>query len=688
MTPYEHRQQRLGHRFRYGFRHWNQHRKGESHHHAPVEGIDWRAWKVAGTGLFVLVVLVVVVLGALAARNILRAQHSMDAARTTISAALDNRHELTTPVGRAEAGAAIDDVQLDVNLAYALVNDSFAVNFFGSLPVLHGQIQGLLQLIHDAGQTATLAGGLLQQVDTLAASTQGLTVSIPQLQSLQTSVASAHTQLAGLNRPSGGLWGPLGSARASFDAEDARLTALLGTGSSVLSYALPLVGADGPRVYLIAGQNNAEMRDQGEVLSNALMHSANGTFSLDSTATSDATLAQPVNVPLPPGTQAIFGALNPTELWQSVNATADFPLSAQIMQAMYQEVTGIHVNGVVGIDVPGLVSLLQLSGPVIVPDIAGEITADNASDVLLHQLYADFPAGDQTQRHDDISAVAKAVIDKMKTEHVDLAALAVALANDVAGRHLMAWDENPTYEATIVKTGGSGAIDTSDADRTFHVSVQSATAAKLDYYVTTSVRMVVSLTGRNTAIGPHLRHHHQPCPRRAATLGPAGTGQLQLVHPRPVRHPGLSLVPEGIADLRRGLGVGPGPQPDGHLGAGPTEPDGRLHHRHPGCGQKRAADPATGAPTQPLSGSGIPPAGRGPQLERGRALLRHRQPVENPQPDLVPDSPLRGRAGNPTKNRQFDRDILGSRSFHSHNDVVLIGTPDVNSGPIRGETVQ
>ncbi|MGH9095876.1 MAG: hypothetical protein ACRDWB_00470, partial [Acidimicrobiales bacterium] len=181
MTPYEHRQQRFAHRFRYGFSHWNQHRRTIRHHHPPVQGIDWRAWKVAGTGLFVLVVLVVLVLGALAARNIVRAQHSMNAARATISAALDNRHELTTPAGRAEAGVAIDAVQLDVSLAYALVNDSFAVNFFGSLPIVHGQIQGLTQLIQDAGETATLGGGLLQQVDTLAATTQGLTISIPQL---------------------------------------------------------------------------------------------------------------------------------------------------------------------------------------------------------------------------------------------------------------------------------------------------------------------------------------------------------------------------------------------------------------------------------------------------------------------------------------------------------------------------
>src|ERR1035441_3857315 len=111
-------------------------------------------------------------------------------------------------------------------------------------------------------ETATHGNGLLQRVDTLAATTQGLNISIPQLQGLQTSVSSAHHQLTTLNRPSGGLWGPLGSARASFDTEDSRLAALLGTGSNVLSYALPLVGAAGPRLELIAGENNAEMRDQ------------------------------------------------------------------------------------------------------------------------------------------------------------------------------------------------------------------------------------------------------------------------------------------------------------------------------------------------------------------------------------------------------------------------------------------
>jgi hypothetical protein len=501
MTPYRHRRQHVAHRFRYGISHWKQHRQHEDHHHSARTGlITRRPWLFAGSSLVVLVVLGFLVLGVLALRSIIKAQHTLDSARNTISVALDNRQQLTSAAGRAKAQADIDAVEQDASSAYRTLHSSFGLKVLGELPLIHGQRQALLQLVEDVGRTASLGNGLLQQVNTLADTTQGLTIPIPQLKSLQASVISVHDQLSGLNRPSSGLWGPLGSARASFDTEDSKLTALLGTGSNVLSYALPLVGAAGPRLELIAGENNAEMRDQGEVLSTALMHSANGSFSLDNTAPSDIPLPHPVNVQLSPGTQAIFGSLDPTQLWQSVNATADFPSSGQIMQAMYQQVTGIHVNGVIAIDVPALESLLKLSGPVIVPGIAQPVTAANAADILLHQLYAEFPAGDQTQRHDDISAVARAVVDKMKTEHVDLAALAVALANDVAGRHLLAWDENPSYQATIVKAGGSGAIDISEADRTFHLSVQSATAAKLDYYVTTAIRMVVSINKDNNAV--------------------------------------------------------------------------------------------------------------------------------------------------------------------------------------------
>jgi hypothetical protein len=231
------------------------------------------------------------------------------------------------------------------------------------------------------------------------------------------------------------------------------------------------------------------------------METNSGSFSLTTLGSvGDLELSSPANVTVPPGTEALFGGLAPTQTWQSVNATADFPFSGLDMQAMYQQATGTHVDGVVALDVPALVSLLKLTGPVTVPGIAQPVTAGNATELLLHQLYEGFPTGPQSERHDDISAVARAVVDQMKTEHIDLAAFAEAISKDVAGRHILAWDQNPSYEKSLTKAGASGAIDTMDPDRTFHLAVESATAAKLDYYVTTAIRMNVTVTKQNEAV--------------------------------------------------------------------------------------------------------------------------------------------------------------------------------------------
>ena len=134
-----------------------------------------------------------------------------------------------------------------------------------------------------------------------------------------------------------------------------------------------------------------------------------------------------------------------------------------------------------------------------VAGIPEPVTSANAATILLDQLYAGFPEGSQLARRDDISAVARAAVDKLKSEHVDLAQLADTLGHDVAGRHLLLWDEVPSYEATITKFGVSGAIDTVMPDRSFHLSVQSATAAKLDYFVRLHAAMQVSVDARGDA---------------------------------------------------------------------------------------------------------------------------------------------------------------------------------------------
>ncbi len=347
---------------------------------------------VAGAVVAVAIVFLLVA-GLSAYRSLSSARTLLNEAHATITSSISNENDFVSPAGRASALAGLDQVSAEASEADQELRSSFGLSALGVLPFLHTQRRGLLQLVDNLGASATTGGTLLRQVNALASTSSGTDVSIPQLRQLQTTVAMAHEQFADFDRPTAGLWGPLGTAQRQFDHEDAKITNLLGDGNRVISYALPFLGADGPRTYLIAAENNAEMRDEGSVLSYSLMHTLNGAI----TETTGGTVGTielsglAPGVTLPEGTQAVFGALYPPGNWQSVNASADFSFSGSDMQAMFSAATGTQVDGVIGIDVVALQALLKLTGPVAAPGIPEPVTAQNASDVLLNQLYAGLP---------------------------------------------------------------------------------------------------------------------------------------------------------------------------------------------------------------------------------------------------------------------------------------------------------
>jgi hypothetical protein len=507
VAVHKHQQQRPWHGFRYGVRHFLKHQRGEKHSHrrrrlsAVQKEYKRRAVLIwICVGVFILL-LVGGVLAASAWHSLSEARSSLNNARSVITQLENDRHELLSAQGRIAAEQSLTQVSGDAAKAEQTLRSSTSLKVLGSLPIIDTQRQGVLDLVSDIQTTANTGKGLIGQVNTLVADSQGASVSIPQLEQLQSDVAAAQTKLEQLNRSSSGLIGSLGDARVKFNEADTTLTNQLARGQQILGYALPFLGASGPRTYLLATENNSEMRDQGSILSVGTLQTQDGRITVvDPQSVSDLQLSSPVNYAVPTGMQQVFGGYQPTLLWQSANATAGFPWSGGDLQAMYAQATGQHLNGVLALDVPTLASLLTLTGPVSVSGISEPITAANVSSILLHDLYSGFPAdSQQAERHDEISAVARAVVDRLSNEKVDLASLANTLSQDVAGRHLLVWDEVPSYQATLVKFGASGAVDAGDKSRTFHAAVESSTTTKLDYYVDVSVAQQIHLKSNNDA---------------------------------------------------------------------------------------------------------------------------------------------------------------------------------------------
>jgi hypothetical protein len=463
--------------------------------------------------------------------------------------------ELNSGAGRRHAEQSIARAEHEISGAQNQIAGSIGLKMLGVVPGLHTQKVGLEQLVSDLLSTTRSAARLLQSVDTLANDSHATEISLADLQAFGSVLSDARTELISADRSAGGLWGPLGADRQKFDREDGRAIRLVGQGEDLTRFAVPFLGGTGPRTYLVMGENNAEMRDQGATLSYALLNTANGVINVTNGGTVgnlDISVPAP-GVSIPFGTQAVFGRLLPTQQWRSNNATADFEFSGRAMQAMFAEATGTHVNGVIGIDVVALQHLLALTGPVVVPGIPEPVTADNASYVLLNQLYAGLaPQSSQGSRREELAAVTSAAFHQLQVGKVDLVALARTFATEIGGRHLQVWDEDPHYEQTLREVGASGAVDTDDPTRTFHVAVENATATKLDYYVGVSISDTVYMSANGNAtvdtsvrlinwapagrpasyqLGPDEINSHQPGEYvgRVLLWGPRGAAQAGSV---------------------------------------------------------------------------------------------------------------------------------------------------------------
>lgn len=171
------------------------------------------------------------------------------------------------------------------------------------------------------------------------------------------------------------------------------------------------------------------------------------------------------------------------------------------MVDMYRQARGESVDGVIALDVPGMVALLRVIGPVQVPGIAAPVSAVNAQQILLHDLYQGLgPQSSQGPRRELLSEVTRAVIDRLTTGVHDPVALGWELAEATAGGHLRLWSTWPQEEEVFERTGLGGGPGAVDPDRTFHVAVENRTATKLDYYVYPSVRAEVRVGANGDAL--------------------------------------------------------------------------------------------------------------------------------------------------------------------------------------------
>ncbi|WP_158862546.1 DUF4012 domain-containing protein [Leifsonia sp. AG29] len=248
----------------------------------------------------------------------------------------------------------------------------------------------------------------------------------------------------------------------------------------------PMLGADGPRNYLIVAQNPAELRATGGLIGSvSMLHADDGAISLPS-HTVGATLGpwdEPV-ASLPDSTVGLYGPLV-GRLLQDANATPDFPLAASTVSTMWTKTYGDRVDGVVALDPVALSQVLRATGPVTLS--TGErLGADDAVRVLLSDVYARFA---EPWRQDlFFSSSAEAIFHAVVGGGVDGRALVDSLAAAGASRRVLIWSAHPGEQSVLASTTLSGVLPSSTPTTAgIGVYFDDATGGKMDYYLRTQV---------------------------------------------------------------------------------------------------------------------------------------------------------------------------------------------------------
>jgi len=231
-----------------------------------------------------------------------------------------------------------------------------------------------------------------------------------------------------------------------------------------------LMGSNGKINYLILAQNHDEMRATGGFISGiGLASFDNGklaSFSIgDSYAIDDFTKGYPT----PP---APLKKLMLADYWvtRDSNWSPDFPTSAQQAQTLYTLSTGIQTQGVIAFDQLAVKSILQVLGPVNVPDYPDPVSSTNVEEFMIQSWSPDPAKGVTPQwwanRKKFMGELGKLIVSKLLAlgDQKTLVNLALSAVDLVKSGHLLIYFNQPEMSAVLASADLDGSINPATGD--------------------------------------------------------------------------------------------------------------------------------------------------------------------------------------------------------------------------------
>lgn len=252
-------------------------------------------------------------------------------------------------------------------------------------------------------------------------------------------------------------------------------------GASVL---LPtMLGGEGPRNYVLAMQNNAELRSSGGIIGSiALLHAENGTITLQKQASTRDFPPLDTALPLSESTIALFED-RPGRYLQNITSIPDFAEAGETIAARWTGRFGGSVDGVIAVDAVVAEHLMKATGDLAFGPFTA--TSDTVTDILLSQIYAAAP---DPAAQDEIFAQAAGGLFGAALSGGDPQALLGALSTSAEEGRIRIWSAHPDEEDVLSASALGGTIPADNDDATYvGVLLNDSTGGKMDYYTRASI---------------------------------------------------------------------------------------------------------------------------------------------------------------------------------------------------------
>jgi hypothetical protein len=305
----------------------------------------------------------------------------------------------------------------------------------------------------------------------------------PQLSGISTAAKDLDARAAAISEPK--YLSVMRDARAALQTQISDLSGLLDNTALAAHLAPSMMGVDGPRSYFMGFQTNAEARGTGGLLGGfGILRFDNGTATVDRLGRNNELNKPFAPLDLGPEFLARYGHGNATTDFRNSNQSSHFPYAAQIWKSMWEQQSGMTVDGAIAIDPVALSYILAAVGSVTMPD--GEtITKDNVVELTESTAYIRF-ADDNNARKAYLQDVASAVVEKM-TGHLDSPRqLLDALGKAISQGRIAVWSALPADQKLIEETPLAHLVPDDSAPYA-GVIITNLGGNKIDYYLTRQI---------------------------------------------------------------------------------------------------------------------------------------------------------------------------------------------------------